>query len=187
MGGSLRDVHRLARHPSLQTTQRYIEGDFKARRRDVISGSERSFKRISASLLARLLGPARLGDLRCQFGRDGLPVKLLQHLDRGPHLLRQKEPAAPYGHPGHESRTILDPTFRSIRWWTKNGTSIGPSCGLPRRWRRRGCPFEACRSPRNSTTSYCSPHIRSPCKIAQLRDLRRSAGLAIAFERCRLS
>ena len=91
MGGSLRDVHRLARHPSLQTTQRYIEGDFKARRLDLISNPQRSLERISASLLARLLGPACLGDLRCQFGRDRLPVKLLQHLDRGPHLLRQKE------------------------------------------------------------------------------------------------
>ena len=35
MGGSLRDVQSLAGHSSLQTTQRYIEGDAAARRRVV--------------------------------------------------------------------------------------------------------------------------------------------------------
>jgi integrase/recombinase XerD len=32
-GGSLRDVQQLAGHSSLQTTQRYIEGDSDAKRR----------------------------------------------------------------------------------------------------------------------------------------------------------
>jgi integrase/recombinase XerD len=35
VGGSLRDVQSLAGHTSLQTTQRYIEGDAEARRRVV--------------------------------------------------------------------------------------------------------------------------------------------------------
>lgn len=35
VGGSLRDVQHLAGHSSLQTTQRYIEGDSEARRRVV--------------------------------------------------------------------------------------------------------------------------------------------------------
>ena len=35
VGGSLRDVQQLAGHTSLQTTQRYIEGDAEARRRVV--------------------------------------------------------------------------------------------------------------------------------------------------------
>lgn len=35
VGGSLRDVQHLAGHSSLQTTQRYIEGDCEARRRVV--------------------------------------------------------------------------------------------------------------------------------------------------------
>ena len=35
VGGSLRDVQALAGHSSLQTTQRYIEGDSKARKRVV--------------------------------------------------------------------------------------------------------------------------------------------------------
>ena len=32
-GGSLRDVQQLAGHSSLQTTQRYIEGDSEAKRK----------------------------------------------------------------------------------------------------------------------------------------------------------
>ena len=35
VGGSLRDVQHLAGHSSLQTTQRYIEGDSEARKRVV--------------------------------------------------------------------------------------------------------------------------------------------------------
>jgi integrase/recombinase XerD len=35
VGGSLRDVQFLAGHSSLQTTQRYIEGDSEARKRVV--------------------------------------------------------------------------------------------------------------------------------------------------------
>ena len=35
VGGSLRDVQHLAGHFSLQTTQRYIEGDSEARKRVV--------------------------------------------------------------------------------------------------------------------------------------------------------
>jgi integrase/recombinase XerD len=35
VGGSLRDVQALAGHSSLQTTQRYIEGDSEARKRVV--------------------------------------------------------------------------------------------------------------------------------------------------------
>jgi integrase/recombinase XerD len=35
VGGSLRDVQSLAGHSSLQTTQRYIEGDSEARKRVV--------------------------------------------------------------------------------------------------------------------------------------------------------
>ena len=34
-GGSLRDVQQLAGHASLQTTQRYIEGNSEAKRRVV--------------------------------------------------------------------------------------------------------------------------------------------------------
>lgn len=33
VGGSLRDVQLLAGHASLQTTQRYIEGDSEAKRK----------------------------------------------------------------------------------------------------------------------------------------------------------
>jgi hypothetical protein len=74
--------------------------------RHLISNSKRSLERISSSPLARLLGPARLGDLRCQFGRHRLPVKLLQHLDRGPDLLRQKEWAGVVRQPHHGIRLL---------------------------------------------------------------------------------